>query len=128
MQIRDYHMLLYHLRSSRNHVFDKVGMTRTVCMSIMSVLSGIFNMSDVDCNASRLFFWCFVNCIIRHVLGQPILLQDFGDGLFDIYNLLNEVKISAFIKYENNQIKIPHRSQCCLPMIDVTDGANVGMG
>lgn len=60
--------LYYHLRCSRNHVFDKVRMTRTVRMSVVSFLGGVFHVSYVYCDASCLFFWGFINGIIRHEL------------------------------------------------------------
>jgi hypothetical protein len=88
-----------HMRGAGNHVLDVVGMPRTVDMRIVALFRLILHMRDVDGNASFLFLRCIIDRIKRPEFGESLRGQVFGD----------------------------RGCQCRLPMINVTDGADVQM-
>lgn len=62
------------------HYEMKVGyLWVSTCVSIVSFFSTVFNMSYVDCNSPCLFFWGFINTVIRDKVSQSIFLKHFGD-------------------------------------------------
>lgn len=68
----------------------------------MSVMPGrclVFNVTGVDGDLPRLFFWSTINIFVAHGFTPTLLREDLGDGLCE----------SGF------------------PMIDMTDGTNVNV-
>ena len=65
-----------------NHIFDKVSMTRTVCVGIMPIFCGIFNMRHINGNSSVPLLGGIINGAIVAELGQGAVLgcQGLGDG------------------------------------------------
>ena len=86
-----------HLRCTGDHVLDVVGMARAVDMSVMTFISLVFDVSDIDRDAALSFFWRFIDLIVGKKLAPCPLFENFGD----------------------------RRSQSRFAMIDVTDRADV---
>ena len=53
-----------HLSSAGDHVLNVVGVTGAVNVSIVSLLSFIFNVSGVDCDTTSLFFGSVIDLVV----------------------------------------------------------------
>lgn len=53
-----------HLSSSRDHVFNVIGVTRAICMSIMTTFCLIFNVRDINSNAAGFLFRSIINLTV----------------------------------------------------------------
>ena len=50
-------------------------------MTIVTIRRFILDMSRVDCNLARLFFWRPINIFVGHALGPSLFGKDLGNGL-----------------------------------------------
>jgi len=89
-----------HLSGTSNHIFNVIGVTGTVDMSVMAMVRLVFYVGRVDGDTAGLFFGSLVNLSVASELGTAEASKDFGDG----------------------------SSQGRLSVIDVTDCADVHVG
>ena len=69
-----------HLRGARDHVFDEIGVTRAIGVSVMSLFGGILQMGDVDGDATVAFFRSIVDGCVVLVGCQLLFGQDLSYG------------------------------------------------
>lgn len=62
-----------HLSGSCDHVFDVIGMTWAICVSIMTTFRLIFNMCNVNGNATGLFLRSIINLTVSLSFCQEFL-------------------------------------------------------
>ena len=69
-----------HLSSAGNHVLNIVGVARAVNVSIVTFVGLILNVSGVDRNTSCLFFGCFIDFVISHLLSIALTSKNHSDS------------------------------------------------
>ena len=89
-----------HLSRAGDHVFDIVGVTRAVNVSVVTFVSLILNVSGIDSNSSFSFLGSFVDLVVSFVLSLTSKRK----------NLCNS------------------GGKSCLTMVDVTDSTDINMG
>lgn len=53
-----------HLRCSCDHVFNVIGVTRAICVSIMTIFCLVLNVRDINGNSASFFFRSIVDLAI----------------------------------------------------------------
>src|SRR5919106_4640586 len=88
-----------HLRRSGDHIFHIIGMPGAIHMSVVTLISLVFDMSDIYRKTSLSFFWRLVNLVVG-----------------------KELRLALFFQHLRNC-----GGQRSLPMINVADRTNVKM-
>ena len=89
-----------HLRRTGYHVFDIVGVTRTVNVRIVAFFGLVLNVRSVNRNAAFAFFRSLINVLVGFVFCEAFFRKDFGNS----------------------------SSQSGFAVIDVTDCTNINVG
>jgi len=69
-----------HLGGTRDHVLDKVGVSRTVHVSVVSGIGLVLLVRNVDGDTTGLFFRRRVDLIVLLGLGEALGLENAGDS------------------------------------------------
>jgi hypothetical protein len=69
-----------HGRSTSNHVLDVIGVTRTVDVSVVAVLSRVLDVSSGNSDTALSLLGSFVNGAIIEEIGEALLGLSFRDG------------------------------------------------
>ena len=68
-----------HLRSTRDHVLDEIGVSRTVHVSVRALVGVVAHVHKIYGYASAFFFGRGVDFIVGHIFAQVFLGQYFSD-------------------------------------------------
>ena len=69
-----------HLRRAGDHVFDIVGVTGAVDVSIVTFFGLVLNVRSVDCNAAFAFFRSLVDVFIGFIFCETLFRKNLGDS------------------------------------------------
>ena len=89
-----------HLSSTGDHVLDIVGMTRAVNVCVVAVVGFVLNVSGVDCDTALSLFGSLIDVCIVDECSLSLEAENLCDS----------------------------SGQCCLTMVNVTDGTDVYVG
>ena len=74
-----YQYCAVHLGGTGDHIFNEVGMSGAVDMSIMPLGGLVLNMGDGDGHTARLLFRGVIDSIVGPELSKALFRQDHGD-------------------------------------------------
>ena len=89
-----------HLRCSGDHVLNVVGVTRAVDMRIVALVGFVFDVGNVDGDATLSFFRRLVDLIIREKLSLTLFFQHFcnrcGQGRLAMIDMTDRADVEVW--------------------------------